>query len=175
MAIVTVEKPKRTLRDDPDITQFLGSKGMVFQRWALPAAIETLRRNPSLSDAEKADVLKAYKPRLDGEAKDRGYIQADIIVLSPATPNLDGLLAKFDKTHLHDDDEVRYIFDGEGVFGFEPKDGAPFTVTVAAGDYIVVPAKTWHWFTLTAGRSIKAIRLFKDTSGWVPHYKSAMG
>jgi 1,2-dihydroxy-3-keto-5-methylthiopentene dioxygenase len=101
-----------------------------------------------------------------------------MVILNPQTPNLETLLAKFDKSHYHDDDEVRYIFDGEGVFGFEGKDGTQFSITVTAGDYIIIPAKAYHWFTLTPARSIKAIRLFKDMSGWAPHYKSeakAMG
>src|SRR5262249_52277317 len=38
------------------------------------------------------------------------------------------------------------------------------------GDLINVPAGTRHWFDLCADRSIRAIRLFQDESGWTPHY-----
>jgi cupin superfamily acireductone dioxygenase involved in methionine salvage len=37
----------------------------------------------------------------------------------------------------------------------------------------VVPAGRWHRFLLTEARSIRAVRLFKDASGWVPHYRAA--
>ena len=173
MATVSLIESKRMLRRVQDIGDFLQTQGIVFQRWPVPPSLKALQEQPALSDADKAQVLKGYQKRLDAEAKERGYIQADMVVLSPATPGLPDILAKFDKTHLHDDDEVRYIFGGEGVFGFEPAGAAPFTVNVRAGDYIIVPAKTYHWFTLTETRTIKALRLFKDMSGWVPHYKGS--
>ena len=56
---------------------------------------------------------------------DRCWTRAaiDLIVLHDAIPNLDQALAKFKPAHTHDDDEVRYIVDGEGVFGFTMPDG----------------------------------------------------
>lgn len=170
MATVSLDS-KKTLKQTAEIGAFLKTQGVVFQHWPVPPSLKTLQEQPVLTDVGKAKVLKGYQKRLEIEAKERGYIQADMVVLSPATPGLPDILAKFDKTHLHDDDEVRYIFGGEGVFGFEPVGAAPFTVNVTAGDYIIVPAKTYHWFTLTESQSIKALRLFKDMSGWLPRYK----
>jgi len=43
-------------------------------------------------------------------------------------------------------------------------------IEVEAGDLIRVPGNTLHWFNLCADRRIRAIRLFKDPSGWAPHY-----
>ena len=51
------------------------------------------------------------------------------------------------------------------------KGGDPLTVKVSAGDYFTVPAGMYHWFALIKARHIKAIRLFKDTTSWVPHYR----
>ena len=172
MATVSLLENKQKLTRSADIGEFLQRQGIAFLRWPVPAGLKALQGQPALTDAEKAQVLKGYQKYLDTEAKERGYIQADMVVLSPATPGLPDILARFDKTHFHDDDEVRYIFDGEGVFGFEPVGAPSFTVTVTAGDYIIVPAKTYHWFTLTESKSIKALRLFKDMTGWVPHYKN---
>ena len=152
---------------------FLQERGIPYDAWPIPAEVAALQAKPALSDDEKAAVLAAFRPRLESENEARGYIMADMVVLSPETPGLDEMLAKFDKAHYHDDDEVRYIFAGEGVFGFEPEDGDPFAVTVSAGDYIIVPAGTYHWFTLTEARHVKAIRLFKDTTGWGPHYRES--
>ena len=45
-----------------------------------------------------------------------GYVTADVIDVNPATPNLDVMLAKFDKEHTHDEDEVRFILAGRGIF-----------------------------------------------------------
>ncbi|MCB0643495.1 MAG: hypothetical protein KDC44_17725, partial [Phaeodactylibacter sp.] len=38
------------------------------------------------------------------------------------------------------------------------------------GDLISVPANTRHWFDFGEKLFVKAIRVFIDTSGWVPHY-----
>jgi 1,2-dihydroxy-3-keto-5-methylthiopentene dioxygenase len=80
------------------------------------------------------------------------------------------MLAKFDKVHTHSDDEVRYIIDGEGIFGFVLPDGRQVELTVETGDYINVPADTEHWFHLTEKRRIKAVRYFTSAEGWVANY-----
>jgi len=67
---------------------------------------------------------------------------------------------------------VRAIVGGRGVFGFVGDDGRQFLLTVEPGDYISVPGGMWHWFYCDDTRNITAIRLFKDTTGWTPHYRS---
>jgi 1,2-dihydroxy-3-keto-5-methylthiopentene dioxygenase len=83
---------------------------------------------------------------------------------------LEGMLEKFSRPHIHTDDEVRYIVDGEGVFGFVCPDGTQMELTIQPEEYINVPAGTEHWFYLTSQRRIKAVRYFVDTSGWTPEY-----
>jgi 1,2-dihydroxy-3-keto-5-methylthiopentene dioxygenase len=39
---------------------------------------------------------------------------ADVIDVSPETPNLEVMLAKFNREHWHDEDEVRFIIRGAG-------------------------------------------------------------
>jgi 1,2-dihydroxy-3-keto-5-methylthiopentene dioxygenase len=124
----------------------------------------------ALSETEKEQVLAAldcYFAQLQQEA---GYQARDLIVLYPDLPNLDDLLIKFERCHTHADDEVRYIIDGEGVFGFVLPDGSQGELTVQAEEYINVPAGTEHWFHLTPARRIKAVRYFTSTAGWVPEY-----
>jgi len=43
-------------------------------------------------------------------------------------------------------------------------------IEVEAGDLILLPKGTWHWFDLCADRKIRAIRLFQNPSGWTPYY-----
>jgi enolase-phosphatase E1 len=97
-------------------------------------------------------------------------VTADVIDVRPETPNLDAMLAKFSREHWHDEDEVRFILEGRGVFHVHPQDGPVFAIEVGPGDLIRVPRGTWHWFDLCADRRIRAIRLFQDPSGWTPHY-----
>jgi 1,2-dihydroxy-3-keto-5-methylthiopentene dioxygenase len=99
-----------------------------------------------------------------------GYQSRDLIVLHPDVPGLDELLAKFERCHTHADDEVRYIVDGEGVFGFVLPDGSQVELLVEPGEYVNVPMGTEHWFHLTKRKRIKAIRYFVDTTGWTPEY-----
>src|SRR5207237_4090595 len=83
-------------------------------------------------------------------------------------------LAKFSREHWHDEDEVRFIIHGRGLFHIHPRPGSPrgsvAAIEVEAGDLIRVPGGTWHWFNLCADREIRAIRLFKDPAGWAPRY-----
>ena len=80
------------------------------------------------------------------------------------------MLAKFSREHWHDEDEVRFIVEGRGLFHVHPPGGPVFAIEVGAGDLIRVPRGTHHWFDLCADRRIRAIRLFQDPSGWTPHY-----
>ncbi len=115
----------------------------------------------------------AYQGPLDALKAARGYIEQDEVALSPDTPNLPAICAKFDKEHTHDDDEVRFVLEGEGIFDIRTTDDRMMRVVVEAGDLIVVPADRHHLFLLTERQHIRCVRLFQDTAGWVPHYRGA--
>lgn len=102
---------------------------------------------------------------------ERGYVQQDEVQLAPSTPNIDAICAKFVDEHFHDDDEVRFVLEGEGVFDIRSRDDRWMRVVVEAGDLLVVPAQRHHRFMLTDSKLIRCVRLFKDVSGWVPHYR----
>jgi 1,2-dihydroxy-3-keto-5-methylthiopentene dioxygenase len=65
---------------------------------------------------------------------------------------------------------VRFVIQGAGLFHIHPQTHTVFALQLEAGDLISVPAGTRHWFDLCADRMLRAIRLFKDPAGWVPHY-----
>ncbi len=112
-----------------------------------------------------------YQAALDQWKTERGYTAQDEIRLNPQTENLNTILSKFDKEHLHTDDEVRYILDGAGIFDIRSKEDDWIRILVQAGDFLIVPANMYHRFTLTEEKSIHAIRLFKDNPSWVPVYR----
>ena len=86
--------------------------------------------------------------------------------MTAQTPNLDTMLAKFSVEHWHDEDEVRFIVRGRGLFHIHPRDNGPvIAIECEAGDLIRVPRGTWHWFDLCGDRHIRAIRLFQDKAG----------
>ncbi len=113
----------------------------------------------------------AFQPSLDTLKSERGYAEQDEVELSPDTPNLDQICAKFIDEHLHTDDEVRYVLEGEGIFDIRSTTDQWMRVTVQQGDLLVVPANLHHRFLLTERKHIRCVRLFKDAAGWVPHYR----
>ena len=114
----------------------------------------------------------AYQPTLDVLKRERDYVEQDIVELQPDTPELPTICAKFSAEHLHTDDEVRYVLEGEGIFDIRSADDRWMRVVVEAGDLLVVPAHLHHRFLLTETQHIRCVRLFKDKSGWVPHYRA---
>ena len=162
MAIVNIPSEQRTLRERADVAAFLATHGIEYDCWT-PA-------HPVPADAPADAVLAAYATEIDTLKRRGGYVTADVIDVKPDTPNLDMMLAKFSREHWHDEDEVRFIIEGRGLFHVHPATGAVFAIEVEAGDLIRVPRGTHHWFDLCGDRRIRAIRLFQDMSGWAPHY-----
>lgn len=171
MATVRIPAEKRTLTDQNEVTQYLAKLGIEYERW--PSAERVA------PDASAEAVLAAYSAEIDTLKAKGGYVTADVIDVTAQTPGLEAMLAKFKTEHWHDEDEVRFIIRGRGLFHIHPRDGAEqvggpvIAIEVEAGDLIRVPRGTWHWFDLCADRDIRAIRLFQDKSGWTPHYTNS--
>jgi len=162
MAAVRIPEERRTLNDFSSISNFLATFGITYEQW---------RSKRDVPPGAPADViLSAYADKIDELKARGGYVTADVIDVMPTTPNLDVMLAKFSREHWHDEDEVRFIVEGRGLFHIHPASGPVFAIEVEAGDLISVPHGTLHWFDLCADRRIRAIRLFQDSSGWTPHY-----
>ncbi|MDD9944992.1 MAG: cupin domain-containing protein [Myxococcales bacterium] len=124
-----------------------------------------------IPNSQHSTDVSRYRARLDELKGRRGYVQEDVVALGPDTPNLDAVCAKFVDEHHHDDDEVRFVLAGEGIFDIRSRDDRWMRVQVEAGDLIVVPARRHHRFLLTEKKRIECIRLFKDVAGWEPHYR----
>lgn len=113
-----------------------------------------------------------FQGPLDDLMASRGYIQQDEVQLAPTTPNLETICNKFKDEHTHDDDEVRFVLEGEGIFDIRSQGDEWMRVVVEAGDLIVVPKDRNHLFLLTESQHIRCVRLFRDMGGWVPHYRT---
>jgi 1,2-dihydroxy-3-keto-5-methylthiopentene dioxygenase len=124
-------------------------------------------------DDSAENILEAYAGEIEKLKATGGYVTADLIDVTPETPGLEEMLAKFDREHWHDEDEVRFIISGSGLFHIHGQSGEVVAIEVKAGDLIRVPRGTLHWFNLCVDRRIRAIRLFQDKSGWTPHYSES--
>ena len=171
MAILRLEDGT-TYTQLSDITRELAPLNIQLNSWPVGdnPEIRELLALDAIDDNQKEQVLQALDGYFQQLKETAGYQSRDLIVLHPDIPNLDVLLSKFDKCHIHADDEVRYIVAGEGIFGFVRPDGSQIEVTVQPEEFINVPANTEHWFYLTAARKVKAVRYFTTTTGWTPEY-----
>ena len=162
MAIVRIPDENRTLREIAEIMAYLANIGIDYERWELPRVVG--------DDASSEEILPLYGEQIERLKQLGRYVTADVIDVTPETPNLETMLAKFSREHWHDEDEVRFIIRGRGLFHVHPRQGPLTAIEVESGDLIRVPRGTWHWFDLCGDRTIRAIRLFQDPSGWTPHY-----
>jgi 1,2-dihydroxy-3-keto-5-methylthiopentene dioxygenase len=162
MAVLTVTPDNSTLTDPDQIAAYLSGIGLEYERWEA--------HRPVAADAPAEEILAAYAAEIEALKSRGGYVTADVIDVKSDTPGLDAMLAKFSSEHWHDDDEVRFIIRGRGIFHINPSERPVVAIEVEAGDLIRVPRGTWHWFNLCADRNIRAIRLFRDPAGWAPVY-----
>ncbi len=155
-----------------NIQKALSRLGIELAQWPFERTpkLSALLASDTLTDVQKEELLIALDDRFENQKRRFGYQARDLVVLHRETPKLDELLKIFNRTHTHDDDEVRYIVDGSGRFGFIMPDKQQVLLTVEAGEYIRVPAETEHWFVLDERRRIKAVRYFTNKEGWVANY-----
>ena len=161
MATINIREQSRVVDQPEEMSDFLARFGIWYRRFEAPGAG---------ADATAEEILAAYDEPIRQLKAEGGYVTADVIDIRPDTPNLDAMFDKFNVEHWHDEDEVRFIVEGRGLFHIHPKSGPVFSIEVEAGDMIKVPRGTRHWFDLCKDRRIRAIRLFQDPTGWTPHY-----
>ena len=162
MARVRIIDQDQTLTGNEEIAAYLETCGIDYEQWTPTHFVA--------ADAPAEAILESYASKIEQLKARGGYMTADVIDVSETTPGLEEMLAKFSREHWHDEDEVRFIIAGHGLFHIHVKHGPVLAIEVEAGDLIRVPRGTWHWFDLCADRHIRAIRLFQDKSGWTPHY-----
>jgi 1,2-dihydroxy-3-keto-5-methylthiopentene dioxygenase len=154
-------QPILAVEDGAAIARELATIGVRFERWESPVAL-------SPDDSAEA-VLAAYRPYLDKLMGATGAGSADVIKLTPDHPNAQAMREKFLSEHTHSEDEVRFFVSGSGNFVMHI-DGKIFDAHCVEGDLISVPANTRHWFDAGERPDFTALRVFTDTSGWVPQF-----
>jgi 1,2-dihydroxy-3-keto-5-methylthiopentene dioxygenase len=162
MAVVNIPAKELTLGETELIRDYLANIGIDYAHW--------INLKNVAADATDDEILDAYSAEIEELKAKGGYVTADVINVVPTTPGLDEMLAKFNREHWHDEDEVRFIVKGHGLFHIAPENADIVSIEMEAGDMIRVPRGTRHWFNLCGDRTVRAIRLFQHMSGWTPHY-----
>jgi 1,2-dihydroxy-3-keto-5-methylthiopentene dioxygenase len=165
MAIVSVPKQDLKMTEPVQIKEYLSKIGIDYDQWEIVELAE---------DADDQTVLDAYAEKINRIKQSGGYTSVDLVNVHSTTPGLDEMLSKFNREHWHDEDELRFVVQGRGLFHIHPLDWPVVAIEVGAGDMIRVPQGTCHWFNLCGSRQIKAIRFFQNKSGWTPYYSGSM-
>lgn len=97
-------------------------------------------------------VLYKHCPTIDAVdtiASERGYRNRDEICVSPATMGAiyEEKVKSFFSEHLHEDEEIRYILDGEGYFDVRGQEDEWIRIDLVKEDMIILPAGIYHRFT----------------------------
>ena len=118
----------------------------------------------------KLGVLYHHCPSIDGVneiASARSYKNRDEITVSPTAMGdvYEEKVRMFFNEHLHEDEEIRYILDGEGFFDVrdcvEGKSGGKekwVRIRLEKNDLIILPAGIWHRFT-TDDKNVRCLSL----------------
>jgi 1,2-dihydroxy-3-keto-5-methylthiopentene dioxygenase len=155
--------PRAVLHDFDAIRAAVAASGTLLERWPLVDLAGAV--------SDKA-ILAAYAPRIAQLQARGGYRSHDVVRMVPDHPARADLRAKFLAEHVHEDDEVRFFVEGSGLFCIHHA-GQIHALDCTAGDLIVLPAGTHHWFDSGAAPRFTAIRLFTSPEGWVAHYTGA--
>jgi 1,2-dihydroxy-3-keto-5-methylthiopentene dioxygenase len=164
LTIFSENNPHRAelvLREEAAIRDALADIGVEYERWSAARQLD--------DQASQDEIIEAYREPIDRLMKLYGFKTVDVISMTADHPQKDALRDKFLHEHTHDDFEVRFFVDGEGVF-YIRKDGKVHAMHCVRGDLLSVPAGTTHWFDMGPEPHLKAIRLFTQPEGWVANF-----
>jgi len=151
--------------DTAAIAAELNKVGIRFEQWQTNAPVK--------AGADSDQVLAAYRDDIDKLVAEEGYQTVDVISLDAGNPEtlakVPELRQKFLSEHRHNEDEVRFFVDGQGLFSLHVQDKV-YEVLCQKGDLISVPANTPHWFDMGPKPGFVAIRFFNNPEGWVANY-----
>src|SRR5437867_7785948 len=124
MALVKIPAEDRTIADATEIRDYLADRGIEYER---------VDADERAAGGNAVSLLAAYADKIEDLKARGGYRTADVIDVTAATPGLEAMLARFNSEHWHDEDEVRLIVDGRGLFHIHPSAGPVFAIEVQAG------------------------------------------
>lgn len=158
------EKPLAVHKSREDITRELQALGVRFESWRASRALD--------AQATQDEVIEAYREPINRLMNERGFNSVDVISVYPDHPQAAALRGKFLSEHTHDDHEVRFFVDGQGLF-YVHVDDRVYAMLCTRGDLIDLPAGVAHWFDMGPQPNLKAIRMFTTAEGWVANFTGA--
>lgn len=154
-------RAERSIGDQDAIGRELGGIGVLYERWQASHNLD--------AEASQDEIIEAYRSQIDRLMQTYGFRSVDVIALTADHPQKEALRDKFLHEHTHDDFEVRFFVEGEGLF-YLRSGGKIYAVLCTRGDLLSVPAGMTHWFDMGPEPHLKAIRLFTTPEGWVANF-----
>jgi 1,2-dihydroxy-3-keto-5-methylthiopentene dioxygenase len=148
-------------QDFESIRTQLDNIGVAFERWEASQVLD--------AQATQDEVIEAYRGSVNRLMNKYGFKSVDVINMNPEHPQREPMRQKFLSEHVHDDYEVRFFVEGQGLF-YLHVGGKVYGVLCSRGDLISVPSGTAHWFDMGPQPRFKVIRLFTTPEGWVAQY-----
>jgi 1,2-dihydroxy-3-keto-5-methylthiopentene dioxygenase len=143
------------------IQEHLNSLGVQFEHWRTDY--------PLAVNADENTMLAIYHEPIDLLKQKHNFQSIDIIHINPDHPEKDAIRKKFQAEHTHDDFEIRFFINGQGLFYLHVV-GKVYVVLCEKGDLISVPAHTTHWFDMGENPQFTCIRFFTTPYGWVANF-----
>ncbi len=150
-------KPKIDTSNVDEIQAIMASINMGFERWQTSVILPP--------GAGQGQILATYAREIDALCQRGGYQSVDVVRMYPDHPDRIAMREKFLHEHIHDDDEVRFFVEGAGAFYIRDQHMV-YRMRCDAGDLLVVPKATRHWFDMGHAPMFCAIRLFTTPDGW---------
>lgn len=113
-----------------------------------------------LNLSQKQEILQALTPKCATNKNIDSCTWCELMVINPSSPNLYQLLAQGSRPQHYAADLVIYLLTGECILGFLHPDGFLLELMLQAQDYLKIPSRIRHWFSLSALLQLKAIRYF---------------
>src|SRR5258708_3826529 len=102
------EQPEATYTQFEPICDQLAKIGVLFERWKATHELD--------AQATQDEVIEAYRGPIDKLMQRFGFKSVDVISLYADHPQKEAMRDKFLHEHTHDDFEVRFFVEGEGMF-----------------------------------------------------------
>jgi 1,2-dihydroxy-3-keto-5-methylthiopentene dioxygenase len=144
-----------------DIRAQLGAAGVRFERWEASCVLD--------AQSTQDEIIEAYRDSVNRLMNQYGFRSVDVISMNADHPQRGAMRDKFLHEHTHDEFEVRFFVEGQGLFNIRDG-GRIYSVLCQQGDLISVPAGIRHWFDMGPLPHLKCIRLFTTPEGWVAQY-----
>jgi 1,2-dihydroxy-3-keto-5-methylthiopentene dioxygenase len=154
------------------IAPILSSFNVVVERisFACDRELKKVLAKDILTAFEKHQILQTTNFAFHLLKKRDGYQRRDVMVLHPGSPSLYPFLIRSDRWHTHSQAEGLHVLAGECIVGLSHPDGTQVQLLLQAGDYIKIPPRVKHRFSLSSSLNLKAVQYSLTPDGCIPEF-----